>query len=347
MTNRERNNIIAIIGMLIPNDVEIISPLTKRFDINLQLSTSMFQMVKERFPQQFHMVQSISVLVRALFSLMEFYNWTGPSVITSGSDPLYLLITEEILTTSKQHPSITIKKLPEDRLTSNIVIISMNIQDAVNLLCTAHSKNLTWPKYARIILSHSVDDFKSHAAIVNERSSCTADKLTEGIIFIQQHLTVQDHDLKLISGLTYNNVSQLLQHCSLTQKVNPYAYVLHDAIWTVALALNESNDTDISATLNDIEFTGASGPVKFVDNGLSVEILQVRDTIITNLGSFVNDNITIINHVKHFTELSNSDSSNITIIMIFYCNIIVCTVFTTLVLILHIILQRRRSHQSN
>ena len=155
------------------------------------------------------MVQSTSVLVRALFSLMEFYNWTGPSVITSGSDPLYLKIAEEILTTSKQHPSITIKKvynyLPEDRLTSNIVILSMNIQDAINLLCTIYSKNLTWPKYVWIILSHSVDDFKSHAAIVNERSSCTADKLTEGVIFIQQHLTVQDHNLKLISGLTYNN----------------------------------------------------------------------------------------------------------------------------------------------
>ena len=109
-TNRKSNNniIIAIIGMFLPKDVEIISPLAKRFDISLQLSTSMFQMVKERFPQQFHMVQSTSVLVRALFSLMEFYNWTGPSVITSGSDPLYLLITEEILTTAISHGAVNI-----------------------------------------------------------------------------------------------------------------------------------------------------------------------------------------------------------------------------------------------
>ena len=341
-TNRERNNIIAIIGLFLPKDVEIISPLAKRFDISLQLSISMFQMDKERFPQQFHMVQSTSILVRALLSLMEFYNWTGPSVITSGSDPLYLKIAEEILTTSKQHSSITIKKvynyLPEDRLTSNIVILSMNIQDAINLLCTIYSKNLTWPKYAWIILSHSVDDFKSHA-IVNERSSCTADKLTEGVIFIQQHLTVQDHNLKLISGLTYNNLSRLLQHRSLAPKVNPYAYVLHDAIWTVALALNESNDTDISATLNDIDFTGASGPVKFVNNeraGLAVDIVQVQSETIIQLGKYVNNNLTILNHIGDFhqtrIQTRSTQSASTAYVAISYCNVILCSIFTTLIL---------------
>ena len=230
-----------------------------------------------------------------------------------------------------------------DQLKSNLIIISMNIQNAVNLLCTAHSKNLIWPKYAWIIIGHSVDDFESHAATVNKRSSCNADKLTEGIVFIQQHLTVQDHDLKLISGLTYNDLSRLLQHHSLAPKVNPYAYVLHDAIWTVALALNESNDTDISATLNDIDFTGASGPVKFVNNkreGLSVEILQVRD-VVTNLGIYIDGNLTIVNHIEDFTLIDNAQTSAYQKKAIIYvgitsCSVIMTTIFITLVLIFYL-----------
>ena len=350
-TNKESNYIIAIIGMFFDKEIEIFSPLADKFNISLRLSTSMSPKVfnRERFPQQFHMVQSTSVLVRALFSLMNFYNWTGPSIITSGSDPLFMQIAEEIHATSKQYSDITIENLIHffgrdsddtifNQLKSNLIILSMNIRNAVNLICTAHSKNLIWPKYAWIILGHSVDDFKSHAATMNIRSSSTVDILTEGIIFIQQHLTVQDHDLKLISGLTYNNLSRLLQHRSLIPKVNPYAYVLHDAIWTVALALNESNDTDISATLNDIDFSGASGPVKFMNNereGLGVKILQIRDTIITSLGYFINDNLTITKRINDFKEIKIGfiHSTSILYVTISYCSVALCTIFTTLVLI--------------
>ena len=355
-TNKESNYIVAIIGMFFNKEIEIFSPLADKFNISLQLSTSMSPKVfnREKFPQQFHMVQSTSVLVRALFSLMEFHNWTGPSVIISGSDPLYMQIAEEIHATSKQYLDITIENSIYisrkdsddtifDQLKSNLIILSMNIQNAVNLICTAHSKNLIWPKYAWIILGHSVDHFKSHAATVDKRSCCTVDILTEGIIFIQQHLIVQDHDLKLISGLTYNDLSQLLQYRSLAPKVNPYAYVLHDAIWTVALALNESNDTDISATLYDIDFTGASGPVKFVNNereGLSAEILQVRD-VVTNLGIYINENLTIINHIEDFTLIDNAQTSAYQKKAIIYvgitsCSVILNIIFITLVLILYL-----------
>ena len=138
---------------------------------------------------------------------------------------------------------------------------------------------------AWIVLSHSVNDFILHATAFENDTNCIASQMI-GVIFIHQHLT----------GLTYNNISRLLQHCSFTLKVNPYAYVLHDAIWAVALALNESNDTDISATLNDIDFTGASGPVKIVNNervGLAVDIVQVRSETITQLDNYVNNNLTI------------------------------------------------------
>ena len=110
-TNRESNNITAIIGMFFDKETEIFSPLGNKFNIGLQLSTSMSPKAfdRERFPQLFHMMQSTSVLVRALFSLMEFYNWTGPSIVTSGSDPLYLQIAEEFYATSKKYLNVAIK----------------------------------------------------------------------------------------------------------------------------------------------------------------------------------------------------------------------------------------------
>ena len=349
------NTIVATIGMFYYKEIEIISSLAVKSN-SLQLSTSMSPKAfdRERFPQQFHMVQSTSVQVKALFSLMEFYNWTGLSVITSGSDPLYLQTAEALYSTSRQYPGITVRSqihkttanfndIAFDRLKSNIIIISMNIQDTVKLICTAHLKNLIGPKYIWIILSHSVDDFKLHAT-----TSCTVDNLSEGILFIQQHLTVRDHNLKLISGLTYNDLSRKLQQ---TPTVNPYAYVLHDEIWTVALALNESNDTDISVTLNDIDFTGASGPVKFVNNerkGLSVEILQVRDATTTSFGSFINDNLTVANGsiLRNFNERKDVririlQRTSVVYVAISYSNIIVCTIFTTLVFILYLYFRKK------
>ena len=112
---------------------------------------------RERFPQLFHMVQSTSVLERALFSLMEFYNWTGPSIVTSGSDPLYLQIAEELYATSKKYLNVAIKNtihfedynfeiIGNNAFKSNVIILSMNVRNAVKLICTAHSKDLAWPK---------------------------------------------------------------------------------------------------------------------------------------------------------------------------------------------------------
>ena len=351
-TDRD-NNIVAIIGTFFDKEIEIFSPLAAKFNISFQISTSMSPQVfnKVRFPHQIHMVQSASVLIRALFSLVEFYNWTGLSVITSGSDPLYLRIAEEIHTTSKQYSGTMIKEhihnsvsnFNVDRVKSNIIITSMNIRDTVYLICTGQLKDLAWPKYAWIVLSHSVNDFISNATTLENSTNCIASRITEGVIFIQQDLTVKDHHLNLISGLTYNNLSQLLRHCSLAPKVNPYAYVLHDAIWTVALALNESNDTDISATLNDIDFTGASGPVKFVNNerkGLSVEILQVRGKRTKTLGIFVNDNLTIINHIGDIDQINNAQAQLpqgiVFYEIILHSSVILCTIFTTLTFTLYL-----------
>ena len=90
-TTRESNNIVAIIGMFFNKEIEIFSPLADKFNISLQLSTSMSPKIfnRERFPQQFHMVQSTSVLVRALFSLMEFYKATIYRMIVSCPPPAY------------------------------------------------------------------------------------------------------------------------------------------------------------------------------------------------------------------------------------------------------------------
>ena len=345
-TDGRDHDIAAIIGMFFFEETQIISPLAEKLDINLQLSTSASPKAfnNQKFPHLLHMLQSASVSARALFELIRFYNWSGLSVFTSlKSDSNYREIVEELNIISKQYLDIVIEHIiysenyseyTLDQLKYNIIVVSMNTQEAVNLICNAYSKNFTWPRYAWIILSTSVNDFKT--AAMKNSTSYTADELIEGIIFIKQRLTINDQRRELSSGLTYDQFSQWLMQY--TSRVNPYANILYDAVWTAALALNVSNCTNISAALNNVHHIGASGPLRFTNNrreGLNIEILQVRNKTIRTLGHYLNDYLTITDHIKEFHEINVTQivyqSTSMILVAFLFCSAALCTIITTAV----------------
>ena len=355
VTDEETNSNVAMIGVHTSAETALFSPLATNLKIDLQFSISMSPKTfdDQRYSQQVHMVQSVSILAKALFELMEFYEWTVLSIVASNSDAFYIEISEDIHRLSKQYSNIVVVNsinfdISNDQffttLRSNLIVVSMGISDVVSLICSAYSKNLTWPRYAWVILGHSVDDFERQT---ENRSNCSLKEATEGIIFTQQHLTVSDQDMKLISGVTYRELSQIFEEYAI--RVNPYANVLYDSVWTIALALNSSmqgNDTDISTIVNNIDYYGASGHVTFVDNerkGLRIDILQMKNTSTISVGYFINGNLTINSDhfIGNFDQIDYIQSTvyqklPVVYIIVHYCNVAICTIFTTVILLLYL-----------
>ena len=152
-----------------------------------------------------------------------------------------------------------------------IVILSVGLEQAAEVLCLAYKQSLRWPqlKHTWIIYEHQVDDF-FHAT-----STCDNDTMRsalEGVFLIQYQLSINDSNKVIVSGQTYTEyygdylecLSQFAAQHNNSLNPNPYSNALHDSVWATAIALNISLQTmkeTANNELSNVSFTGALGGV--------------------------------------------------------------------------------------
>jgi len=205
---------------------------------------------------------------------------------------------------------------------ARIVYISLSVSWAVNLLCEAFQSGYFWPSYVYILHGSNFQE------ILESKSPCGERELTEvleGVFLLQYRLHVEPGD-RLVSGWTYEEyhdeyLRRLAEFANVTGmqlQDNSYANVLHDEVWSLALALNRSLETlkmlnisladygfgqstitnAIAENLDNVSFQGATGYIKFnsyQEAGSSVNIFQIQSgqPVLVGVNNPNNDDFTV------------------------------------------------------
>ena len=179
-------------------------------------------------PSVLHVTASSSVLVQSLSAFVAVINQTRIGVI-SESDHLYYSHISNVLI-AKANVSLFIDVSPShgkslsgigDRIEkSNVHVIFLSARPSIasSVLLQACQDGLQWPHYAWILHGHYLEDLLQFEHSNN--TECSESDIFKGIILLQLTRKPPNFDL---------NVSNELR------PANPFSFVLHDAIWTLAL----------------------------------------------------------------------------------------------------------------
>ena len=179
---------------------------------------------------------------------------------------------------------------------------SLDVAGTARVLCAAVRAGLVWPRFAWLVLNHEASELRS----ANRCSTSEVDRGLEGAIFLRRGLepTTVVHR-KLVTGHTYQEYLESLNKYSPYRGaeedkvgVNPYASVLYDAVWSVALALNNSLESCVgtNATISqcvekglpNVSFNGAHDFVDFGNKTQTGDDRRIRvDQIISGRPSLV------------------------------------------------------------
>ena len=185
-----------------------------------------------------------------------------------------------------------------------IIFAAASGQVTARLMCEAFRNNMLWPTYVWV-LADSTAEF-----ILNSSTNCTKEELTaalEGSLIAGFNLLHNDTSTVLVSNNTYQDyldkyfteLENIANEYSETSEMGDYMYasIAYDQVWAFSIALEHAlpelernnisikdysfgqpNVTEILGTaLSKVDFTGASGDIKFHDENHEV-YTQIRIT---------------------------------------------------------------------
>ena len=218
--------VVAVCGFLSPKIVSILSPLARQRDVLITTPAQSFVTVSEDIVALY----SPHAIATALLHFVHRMDWNrvGLSnlVISPYVETLHLdSAIQEIVTQS-----------------SRIIIVSLNVEKAVQLLCVISSKGLVWPDYAWIFHNYNIE------YILFQPANCNLEEAINGIFVIESQLPPElseDDSIRYDRSLLIDKVSlQFLSTLSLeyntTFNPNPLAIIMYELIWQTAIALNNT-----------------------------------------------------------------------------------------------------------
>ena len=272
-----------------------------------------------------HMLPSPAFSARAAILFCKNLGWNHIGVIglKSYHDTHFFKIKEDLIneanngnitivfqmeTDAMNEPSQIISELK--RSIAKVVIVLLPPSEAIGILCEANRQGLKWPNY--VWLYAEID---SETLLIRNTNGCAKEiilaEAMEDVLFIHFHTWKQDDTELLYSRNNYSSFQSLyfkkLKASSIVNCLwsNPYASVLYDSVWAIALAVKNANIThitpqlqarqriitDIARELTMVTFEGASGFVNLSHKAvaaiqLTVDIIQVKQNKSISIGTY-------------------------------------------------------------
>ena len=319
------NNIIGIVGYFCHNIAQHLSQLAHYWSTLVQISaTSLENSPSDNSAP--HLQHSILPLRESIASatvqLMQNLGWNKIAVI-SNQHPNFLDLKRAFLMSAQEHGIQIVTQLETfhsskeylqelQRFGVKIVVAFVPQSEAMDILCTAYLNGFKWPDYAWIFADISKPDtFKNH---------CQVDAVNNAMFLHLTHTEINP-EILLPTGLNYgayNNVyleelEKSSANLNISLQSNPYADVLYDCIWAIALTINRSlpvfNERNLSLAkinkdkrnvimdlleeqLSQLSFRGTTGWLNFSHSAAavqtSVEILQIQNGKSVQIGLSTN-----------------------------------------------------------
>ena len=282
----QTNNIVAIVGYYLAQTFPRLIG-HNRFDViqisSTPLYTSRSNQNAEDMPNYFHYVlPSVDAYAKTTVMLIQALGWRKIGIIGSGwyHDVHYSRIKETFASVAQEHaittviheetnPANSVNKILQDLKNSSAKILVSFVppSEAVEIICEAHLQGFKWPDYVWLFVELSSNEMSKISIQCSETTMILA---LENIIFL--HLQQYEPQNTLSPGSTYNTFIETYLHklkeSSNTEclQSNPYASILYDTTWTLAVAMNRSlnhSKTTIDKELRYFTFQGASGLLNY------------------------------------------------------------------------------------
>lgn len=306
---RNASNILGMVGgpfcpLLLRR---IVSPLASRELISLfQLSGTTGVSARDPRHINYHnnlnfISPSVDVHYEAIYAMMREFHWKKLYVIAETFNNVTRIRGSVGLdiTFSKVQSDLNLTFQNLRRSMKKIVFASVDLDDAVAMLCFAHAGSLTYPNY--VWLFHDL----TSSALLQHNSSCGTKALQEvlqGVFFLRFPFQQSSPKAELVSGDIYSDYYDKYTSRLSEGRLQPnlYANIMYDSVWAFALTLNESLSQSgtslpdflrmrgkqklmesMNKVLRKISFEGAAGSIDFSDlevNG-KVEIFFSDDPI--------------------------------------------------------------------
>ena len=315
----KRELTVGIIGLFCNEITKLISQLATQYhglDL-VQLSGSTDPVLQDnnsRYPHLYRMLPSSIAYIESVVHIMEKLEWSRIGILYAGSHDTFYFSTAQKFAQSSSNdievsfygevPSTEPPDFPilQDLRHSGtkITMLLLPFSIASELICTAYTNGLRWPNYAWLLLEKDAQDWSASTKC----NDGTMGEAGEGVFLLRYQLQPSDQNSKLISGITYNEYLQNLYEISGMNHSNPYANVLYDSVWTIALALNKSMFQEdfrncsgkvecireaIKNELPNVSFAGSLGNIYFDSNQevkTQINIFQFRNGTSVRIGYY-------------------------------------------------------------
>ena len=303
---------------------------------------------REKYPYTFGMISSSTAHVGVILELIRQNEWNRVAVLYDIFRPYYFRTylafldqLEENRRSGKTQTDvifaggITPSFFPLNEISGNgtrVIIVMSSATPARRLVCLAVHLGITYPAYQFVFQDRRVSHFISEDVVtVNGDTSCDRDMMMKGIngsILLHFGLTSIEEETVTISKLTVQDVrkeyKKRVQHYSEQIGMNlaptDFAYSFYDAVWAMALSVNNSIpllneslpnisvfDTHTSEVIRDqfydLDFQGATVNVKF--NNQTGHVSSIVDIHQAHFGEM---NLIKLWNGREILDVTNSSS---------------------------------------
>ena len=358
----QTNNIVAITGYFCDNLAHTYSRLVGRngFEV-VQISTMPpFLSLSNHnidMPYFHYSLPSINVYAKATVMLLKTLGWRQIGVISNGwyHDVHFSKIKEAFTFVAQEHgiktvlheesnPANAMNKILRNLKNSyaKVIVAFLPPSEAVEIVCKAHFQGFKWPNYVWLFVGMSSDEI---IKMTDKCSETTMISAVENVLFLDLHLKQHKAQDILSSRVSYSTfVETYHRKLNVSSSIdclqsNPYAGVLYDTIWTLAIAINRSfinYSRTINEELRHVTFQGASGLLNYTKNGAalntSLGISQVQNGGTVLIGLFNSYRQQILLNQSALKEVPSDELDRVYILYPVYLMGIFCICFIFMIL---------------
>ena len=330
-TESNNTNAIAVLGLACSGVAATLSPIAGREEVSLlQLAIANSHALRNQstYPHLWRFLSSSEALVSSTVELMKKLNWRKVGLIYGGNriffnsladsfrekvrSKNYTLLVDHEMDSTSGFVSEALDLIQSSRV--RIIFAPAAIPEIIQILCQAAKKNMVWPGYVWIFPSRNLNELHANSDKCDNKELLYS--AINNVMLINFELENRNSSATLVSGHTYEEYkekydresdnllkeekfSNLLKYFNYTTD-NPYANLMYNEVWALALAINKSlqdlksrgfhlfdyeyNNSEITSIieshLKDVSFAGTLGTVtfdKYREVTTRVGIYQIRN----------------------------------------------------------------------
>ena len=241
---KEGKQIVGIVGPECSDSTKVVASITGRPEIallNVHLGSAPELADRTLYPFSYGIRPPTSADVDAVIALFKYNKWTRAAVLYNSEMLVdynsFLLFQEKIKGTANftYTSSASPTKLPLEQLRRSyvrVIVSFLRDETLKRVLCLAYFKNMTYPRYQWILFDSS-DSSNVSFSYEGNQYECSGEQM---IKTLSQIIIQTDNYYDDTSFISYIDEETIIDAC----QYDYLCYVLFDAVWAIALALNNS-----------------------------------------------------------------------------------------------------------